>query len=313
MGLAGRRRCQLRLVFFGTSEFAVPILRAIHSSVSLVVTQPARPVGRRKEIASTPVALAAMDLDLPVATPERARATEFVAEVAAQRADALLVASYGQILSEAMLATAVRGGINFHASILPRYRGAAPIQRAILAGETDTGVTLMQMDKGMDTGDIIAVESLAIGETETEGELEARLAELSARMAEEWAQRIVSGDYPRRPQQADLATYAPKMTKEDGAIALDMPVEVAYRTFRASTPRPGCTLETRLGPLKVLACRIAGSAGAPGEVLAIDRGLTISLPGGALTLGRVQSPGKQPLAGNDFAHGKRLSIGDNLL
>lgn len=303
----------MRLVFFGASEFAVPILEAVHSSVSLVVTQPARPVGRKKELSPTPVERAALKLGLPLATPERARAEAFVNEVAAKRPDALVVASYGQILSEAMLGAAVRGGINFHASILPAYRGAAPIQRAILAGETQTGVTLMQMDKGMDTGDIIAVETLAVGEDETEGELETRLAKLSARMAKEWLARIVAGDYPRLPQDERLATYAPKMGREDGAISLDMPIEAAYRTFRASTPRPGCTLETRLGPLKIHACRRESLVGRPGDVLGIERGLTVSLQGGSLTLDRVQSPGKQPLAGNDFAHGKRLTVGDNLL
>jgi methionyl-tRNA formyltransferase len=257
--------------------------------------------------------MAAMELGIPVATPERARAKEFVKEVAAERPDALVVASYGQILSEAMLAAAIRGGINFHASILPAYRGAAPIQRAILAGETLTGVTLMQMDKGMDTGDIIASESLTIGPTETEGELEARLAQLAASMAHEWLARVVAGDYPRRPQDERLTTYAPKMGREDGVIALDMPVEAAYRIYRAATPRPGCTIETRLGSLKVHTCRTESLVGRPGEVLGIERGLTVSLQGGSLTLDRVQSPGKQPLAGNDFAHGKRLTIGDNLL
>jgi folate-dependent phosphoribosylglycinamide formyltransferase PurN len=189
----------MRLVFFGTAEFAVPALRAVAEQTVLAVSQPDRPSGRGMGLKASPVKLAAQELGLEVATPQKCRAPEFVEQLESLQADALIVAAYGQILSQSVLDSVRRGGINLHGSILPKYRGAAPIQRAILEGETQTGVTLMQMDRGMDTGDVIAISRTPIGPDETYGELQERLAETGAELLFEWLERIVAGDYPSDP------------------------------------------------------------------------------------------------------------------
>ncbi|MCH8274061.1 MAG: methionyl-tRNA formyltransferase [Armatimonadetes bacterium] len=304
----------MRLVFFGTSPFAVPALRAVAPDVVLVVTQPDRPAGRGRKLRATPVKEAAEELGLPVVAPERARNKEFVSSIRQLDADALLLAAYGQILPESLLGAARRGGINLHASALPYYRGAAPIQRALLAGETETGVTLMQMDKGMDTGDIIAIERLVIGPDETAGELEARLGEVAARMAKEWMRRIAAGDYPRTPQEHDNATLAPKMGRGEGELRFEMSAEEAYRRFRACTPRPGVSLATRFGGLRVRSARLDLSVSAQAGVAASvgDEGLTVGFADGGLRLKHVQLEGRKQVSGLDFANGVRLRPGDSL-
>ncbi len=301
----------MRLVYFGTSEFAVPALRAISQDVVLVVSQPDREAGRGRALRESPVKKATLEIGLQVATPEKCR--EIVDQVEELTPDALLVASYGQILPEAMLKAAKRGGVNLHASLLPKYRGAAPIQRAILDGETKAGVTLMQMDKGMDTGDIITIGETAIGPDETAGELESRLAAMAAEMAAEWMPRIAAGDYQGSPQESELASLAPKMTPEDGLISFDMDVEEAYRRFRACTSRPGCRLVTRHGRLKILECRPAGTEAAGGVVTNVEGGaITVGFYKGSLELRRVQPEGRGAVSGGDFANGLRLQVGASL-
>ncbi|MGI8922686.1 MAG: methionyl-tRNA formyltransferase [Fimbriimonadales bacterium] len=303
----------MRLVYFGTSNFAVPVLRALIGSIILVVSQPDGPSGRGKKLRVSPVKAAAEEIGIRVLTPESARGPEFVEHVRSLEPDALVVASYGQILSEALLQSAKRGGINLHASILPRYRGAAPIHRVILDGETETGVTLMQMDKGMDTGEIIAIERLPIGPYETTGELEVRLSSLAAGMAAKWLPTIVSGDYPRNPQNDVWATLAPKMNRDDGLLKFQMSAEEAYRRFRACTPRPGSRIKTRFGVVKVLEARNAQGSGEPGEVLATgNNGVAIAFGAGALVFLRVQLEGKQSISAYAFANGRRLSPGSSL-
>lgn len=227
--------------------------------------------------------------------------------------DALVVASYGQILSQQLLEAAKRGGINLHASILPKFRGAAPIARAILQGEIETGVTLMQMDKGMDSGDIISIERIAIGPDETAGQLESRLADLAAAMAAAWLPRIVAGPYPRTRQVHEQATLAPKIEKAEAAIDYEMTAEDAYGRFRAFTPRPGATLVGAREPLRILRCRIGEHSGSPGKVLALGpEGLTVGMTSGSLMLSDVQPAGKRAISWNDLANGWRLNLGDRL-
>lgn len=303
----------MRLAYFGTSEFAVPALRALSPYIELVVTQPSRPTGRGNRLVPTPVGATAEELGIPVESPVRARDAEFVEEIESRRFDALVVASYGQILSERLLGAADRGGINLHASVLPKYRGAAPIARAILAGETITGVTLMQMDKGMDTGDMIAVRELSIGCDETAGELEARLADTAAALASEWMLRIVAGDYPRMPQDHEAATLAPKIERAEARLDFGEASEMAYRRFRAFTPKPGAFVTTGQGDLKVLECCLGEGSGEPGTVLNVGRnGLQVAFSTGSLCLETVQPAGKMSISGNDFANGRRLVEGDRL-
>jgi methionyl-tRNA formyltransferase len=301
----------VKLVYFGTSEFAVPALIALSGSVALVVSQPDRPAGRGRNLRSSPVKMKAADLGLPVATPERASDPAFIDTIRAIRPDALVVASYGQILKESLLECAVRGGINLHASLLPKYRGAAPVQRAILAGESETGVCVMQMDKGMDTGDVIDSRATAIGADETAGELEARLAAIAADLAAEWLPQISAGSYPREPQSAAAATMAPKMTPQDGLIDVRDGASDAYRRFRACTPRPGCWIASSAGLVRVIEARLASDVAEPGTVAAVDSGsITLALSGGALRLLRVQPQGRSGQSAREYANGRRMSVGD---
>lgn len=305
----------MRLVFFGTSEFAVPALQALKDHVALVITQPDRPAGRGRQLQPSPIKLAATTLGLNIQTPPNAKDREFVADIRAIRPDALVVASYGQILSESLLESAKRGGINIHASILPYYRGAAPIQRAILAGETETGVTLMQMDKGMDTGDIIAVSKSPIGSDETAGQLEARLAQIGAELACEWMPKIVVGDYPRTPQDHSLATLAPRMSREDGRLTFDSDALEAFRRFRACTPRPGAWLRTNVGTINILRAELLPTIRLPiGTISKISpNGIEVAFRSGGIRLIEVQPEGRPTQSGRDFANGKRLKAGERLL
>lgn len=301
------------LAYFGTSAFAVPALLSLADHVELVVTQPSRPSGRGNKLLATPVGAAAGRLGIEIMSPEKAREQSFVEAIEAKEFDALVVASYGQILSERLLAAAKHGGINLHASLLPKYRGAAPINHAILAGDTETGVTLMQMDRGMDTGDIIDMRSIAIRPDETAGDLEPRLAALAAEMATEWMPKIASGDYPRSPQDHAFATIAPKIKSEDAVIRFDETAEVAYRRFRAFTPKPGARLALPGGPIKILRCRLGDMQGVAGTLLhKHDSGIEVAFATGSLILESLQPENKGPVSGNDYANGRRLVKGDRL-
>lgn len=300
----------MKIIFMGTAEFAVPPLRACSSHVCLVVTQPDRPSGRGHKLKASPVKQAALELGLPVETPEKARDPEFVATLRRFDADFLLVAAYGQILSESVLQSAKNGGINLHGSILPEYRGAAPIQRCLADGRHETGVTLMQMDKGMDTGDIIHIDKLRIQPGETYGQLQERLAEVAANMTSAWLERLTTGQYPRTPQNNALATYAPKITKEEAEIKASMTAETAHNHFRGFTPNPGAWMQTLAGPAKLLGCQVADESGEPGTVLQTQPELVIAMAQQSLVITQLQPAGKPAMSGRDFANGQRLKVGD---
>jgi methionyl-tRNA formyltransferase len=279
----------------------------------LVVTQPDRLGGRGMQMQVSPVKRAALECGLEVASPEKSRSPEFVEQLRSIRADALLVAAYGQILSTAVLESATRGGINLHGSILPRYRGAAPIQRAILNGESETGVTLMQMDRGMDTGNIIDVQRTSIDPNETALALTERLASLSARMAAEWMPRICAGEYPRTPQDDAQATVAPKVEKSEAELRCHRLARSEYNRFRAFTPSPGAFIRTRFGLVKISACRLGTQTGEPGVVLSTSLSCEVAFLGGSLLLQELQPEGKKRMTGKDFANGLRLRAGDSLV
>jgi methionyl-tRNA formyltransferase len=301
----------MKIVYFGTSDFAVPALRVLAPQVILVVSQPDRPSGRGMKLKPSPVKAVALQLGIPVETPERARDAEFVETIAALRADIHVVAAYGQILSMRLLETATRGGVNLHGSILPRYRGAAPIQRAIFEGETETGVTLMQMAKGMDTGDMIDIVRTPIHPDETYGELQERLSVLAASQVGDWIERLVAGDYPREVQDETLATYAPKIDRAETELSFTRSAGTEYRRFRAFTPNPSCFINTSLGRLKVTAARLATEVGEPGAILSLTP-LVVGFREGALQFDEVQPEGKPRLSASDWANGQRLVVGTNL-
>jgi len=302
----------MSLIYFGTGSFALPALKALAQSVSLVVTQPDRPSGRGMRLTPSPVKTLALELGLRVETPEKTRAAEFVSRLEAEGADALVVASYGQILSQRVLDSARCGGINLHGSILPKYRGAAPIQRCILNGDRETGITLMQMDKGMDTGDVIDILRTPIGTDETYGELQDRLSLIAAEMAREWLPRILAGDFNRIPQESQFATIAPKIDKAEAELSFDREGSEEYNRFRAFTPSPGAFLRTSLGTLRISKARLSALSGVSGTVLTTSP-LTIGFRSDAIELHEVQPEGKKRMSGKDFANGARLRPGSCLV
>ncbi|MCO5296684.1 MAG: methionyl-tRNA formyltransferase [Fimbriimonadaceae bacterium] len=303
----------MRVVFFGTGAFAVPALESMAPHLVLVVSQPDRPSGRGLRLHASPVKQRALELGLHVETPERSRAPEFVEHLRSLDADFLLVASYGQILSQAVLDSARQGGINLHGSILPAWRGAAPIQRCLEAGETVTGVTLMQMDRGMDTGDLINVCRVPIDPDETYGMLEERLARVAAAQVVLWAARLAAGAYTRRPQDSSRATLAPKVERHEARLRLAAPLSGEYNRYRAFTPNPGAFVETAHGRLRVWDARRRTGQGSPGDVVATSPELVVAFADGAMAWLEVQPEGKKRMSGRDFANGARIRAGDSLL
>lgn len=301
----------MKVVFFGTAEFAVPSLEAIAESCVLAVSQPDRPSGRGLELRPSPVKLRALELGLPFATPDRARDHSFIEQISQLKPDFLLVAAYGQILPVALLECGRHGGINLHGSILPKYRGAAPIQRCLLNGDHETGVTLMQMEAGMDTGPMIAVERLTIDPNETYGDLQIRLAQLAAQMTTDWKDRLCTGDYPKELQDHDESSHAAKMTKDDATLNWHGNAQSEFNRFRGSTPAPGAVLPSILGPIKLSKIRMAPGTGDPGEVLSLNP-LIVAFREGALELVEVQPSGRKRMSGRDFANGARLIVGSNI-
>lgn len=299
----------MRIVYFGTADFAVPALKAVSEHVTLVVSQPDRPKGRGLNLQPSAVKQAALDLGIPVQTPEKSRSPEFLPILEAEQADVFLVAAYGQILSQRVLDIPRCGCINLHGSILPRWRGAAPIQRAIEAGDTESGVTLMQMDKGMDTGEMIKIARTPIDADETAGELYVRLSEMAGGLAKEWMPKIVSGNYTRTPQDDSLATHAPKVEKADAELTSDLSTEVAYNRFRAFTPAPGVWMKTTSGIVKVHSARRNTRSGEPGVILDTQDGITLAFADGSICLKELQPEGKRRMSTKEFLNGAQITTG----
>jgi methionyl-tRNA formyltransferase len=300
----------MRLAFMGSPDFAVPALRALHAAgheIVAVYCQPPRPAGRGQAVRPCPVHAAAEALGLPVRTPARLRKDE--AEHEAFRAlnlDAAIVAAYGLILPQAMLDAPRRGCLNIHASLLPRWRGAAPIQAAILAGDPETGITLMQMDAGLDTGAMLLRESLPITRTTTATQLHDALAEIGARLA----LRALAENPPATPQPEEGATYAPKLTRDDGRLDWTHPAAALDRQVRALNPWPG-TFTTLAGEtLKILAATPEPGTGLPGTTL--DDALLVATGEGALRLTRIQAPGRAAMPAEAFLRGRPIPPGTKL-
>ncbi len=307
----------MRTVFFGTPEFAVPTLAAMVEAgyrPRMVVTQPARPVGRGKKIRQPPVADWALEHGIVVRQPEKVRQADFMAEIRELAPDLAVVVAFGQIFRRALLELPAHGCFNLHGSLLPSYRGAAPIQAAIAAGETRTGVTTMKMDAGMDTGPILLTAELDIGPRETTAELAPRLAELGSGLMVETLARLAAGTLRPRPQDHDLATYAPRLAKADGVVDWQLAARQIFNRWRAFTPWPGRTSELRGEPVKILEVEELERREpvAPGTVLGLAGGrLAVGCGDGTiLGLGRVQRPGRKGVSAADFYHGLRLAPGE---
>ena len=305
----------LRIIFMGTPDFSVPVLTALHEAghtIAAVYSQPPRPAGRRGlELTPSPVHRAAEVRGIPVRTPVDFRDPADVEAFRALEADVAVVVAYGLLLPESVLTGTRLGCYNGHASLLPRWRGAAPIQRAIMAGDTVTGMMVMKMDRGLDTGPVALTERVAIGDMMTAGELHDRLADVGARLMVEAMARLERGDLPLAPQPAEGVLYAAKIGKAESRIDFGKPARAVHDHIRGLSPFPGAwfTADThgKAERIKVLRSEIADGAGEPGTVL--DDRLAIACGTGAVRPLRLQRAGGKPLDLADFLRGTPLSPG----
>ncbi len=299
----------LRLVFMGTASFAVPTLEALYAAgheVAAVYTRPPRAAGRGHGLARSPVHEAAERLGLAVRTPPRLD-DDVRRAFAALGCDACVVAAYGLILPAAVLATPRLGCVNVHPSLLPRWRGPAPIPRTIEAGDSETGVTIIAIDEGIDSGPVLLVERVPVPERATAGSLHDILAELGARLLVAALAGLAAGTLAATPQPHTGVTYAAKPDKAEGRLDWRRPAAELDRLVRAFDPRPGAHFELAGHPVKALAAEVAEGGGAPGTLLADD--FTVACGAGTLRLTRVQGAGRAPTDGAAFLRGARVAVG----
>lgn len=296
----------VRIAFLGSPEFAVPTLEALASAHEVVgvVTQPDRPAGRGRVSTPPPVKAAALRLGLPVLQPPRLRAPEATAELARWTPGLIIVAAYGQILRPEVLELPLHGCLNVHASLLPRWRGASPIPAAILAGDLVTGITIMQMDAGMDTGGILAQAPLDIGPDDNAGSLTSRLASLGAALLLDTLPGYMDGRVKPQPQDETRATLSPLLNKEDGRLVFTRSAAELERQVRAFDPWPGTFLEWEDHRLAVLRAGVADLPGVPiGAVTRSGVLPAVGTPQGQLVLKLVQPAGRQPVPGDAYLRG----------
>ncbi len=314
----------LRIAFLGTPQFAVPTLRELLQSrhtVCGVVTQPDRPRGRGQRVSVAPVKALALEHQLPVAQPERLREPDVAQTLSAWQPDLGVVAAYGKLIPESLLQIPRFGMINVHASLLPRYRGAAPVHRAVMAGEVETGVTIMRVVKALDAGAMFARATLPIGPDDTSDVVEHALGELGARLLVQVADAIASGSAAEEPQDDALATYAAKITREDGAIDWSRSARRIHDQVRALYPWPHAYSYLDGARIILLKTRADGAdavrddvAAAPGTVIGVSREAihVATGDGGCLALLELQSEGKRPMAARDFVAGRQIAAGARL-
>jgi methionyl-tRNA formyltransferase len=310
----------MRLIFLGTPAFAVPTLEAIVAAghqVAAVLTQPDRPSGRGQNAAASPVKQAALGLGLTVYQPERVRRPEAVEVLRGIGCDAMVVVGYGQIIPQAAIDLAPLGIINVHASLLPKYRGAGPIQWAIVRGETRTGVTTMRIDAGLDTGDMLLKAETEIGPEENAVELGARMAPMGARLLVETLEGLRTGRIVAEKQDNAQATLAPLLKKEDGAIDWSAPAQAIHNRVRGLQPWPGAQTAFRGVPLRIWKTRRPGAdvgdrpTKRPGQFVGLKPPM-VACGAGSLELLEVQLEGRKRISAMDFANGQRLADNDIL-
>ncbi len=311
-----------RLVFFGTPVFAVPSLDALERigrAPDLVVTQPSRPVGRHRLIEPPPVARRAEELGLAVAQPERVRDEAFLDRIRALSPAVCVVVAFGQIFPRALLELPRLGCVNVHASLLPRHRGAAPIQAAIAAGDASSGVTTMLMEEGLDTGPVLMKRETAIAPDETAGTLSERLASMGGELLVETLERLEAGDLTPQPQDDGAATYARMLGRGDGRLDWEASAEALERLVRAYDPWPGTFTMYGEESVKILRASVAdvspvAERATPAEIVDVGREALFVRCGeqSVLALERVQRAGKRSVSGRELANGLRLAVGDRL-
>lgn len=302
----------MRIVFIGTGEIGVPVLHSLlnsqkHQLVG-VVTQPDKPVGREQRVEASAIKAALAGRVLPIFQPARIKHEEAVAEIRALAPDLIVVMAYGQILPLSVLQIPRVACLNLHASLLPRHRGAAPIQAAILADDRESGITVMYMDEGLDTGEILLQSGLEIAGNETGGSLHDRLAHIAPDALQEALTQLQQGRAPRLPQDPSRATYSPKLEREDGRIDWMEPAAVIQRKIRAYNPWPSCftLLRNETGrerKLKIFSADVITAKGAPGEILRSEDAVVIATKEGALALSEVQLEGKRRMGAVEFLRG----------
>jgi methionyl-tRNA formyltransferase len=304
----------VRVLFAGTPEFAARCLAKLLQSrhaVCAVMTQPDRPAGRGLAREASPVRKLAADLGIPTLQPVTLKDAGVVEELERLGLDAIATAAFGLILPQVVLDIPRRGAINVHASLLPRWRGAAPVQRALLAGDRETGVSIMQMDAGLDTGPVLLREKIRISESDTAGTLTERLAELGGALAVRALDGMEAGGLEAVPQAAEGVSYAAKVAKREARMIWREDASTAERRVRAFNPSPGAGARVRGVELKIWGAGVAEGKGEPGEVLSADeRGLRVACGAGALQLTELQRPGGKRLNAPEFLRGFRLSAGD---
>jgi methionyl-tRNA formyltransferase len=308
----------MRILFWGTPEFATPALLALigedHEVVG-VVTQPDRPKGRsRSTLVPSPVKAIALEEGIPIFQPERARGEEFIAQMRALAPDISVVVAYGQLLSQEIIDIPRLGTLNIHASLLPRWRGAAPIQAALLAGDEETGVSIQQMVLALDAGDVLFFTRTPIAPDETAGELTERLAELGAVAIIECLALMDLGDVRRKPQDPALVTVAPKISRTVARLNFTQPAVQVAREIRAYDPKPGAWALLRDAEVRLFGARVLPDRrGEPGEVLEVgEMGMVVACGSGAVAIENVHAAGKRRLAALDFAQGRGVAVGDYL-
>jgi methionyl-tRNA formyltransferase len=303
----------MRVVFIGTGGIGVPALQALLQSgehqLTGVVTQPDKPIGREQRIEPSPIKKALIGTEMPILQPARIKDRQSMEQIRALLPDIIVVMAYGQILPRTILEIPSLACLNLHASLLPRHRGATPIQAAIASGDSETGITVMYMDEGLDTGDILLQHKIDILPTDTGGSLHDRLAQIAPEVLLEALKLLAQGNAPRVPQDNSLATYAPKLSRENGRIVWTEAAKVVERKIRAYNPWPGAfaILTDRPGhelKLKILSAQIVDGKGRPGEALCADnRGLIVATGEKALSLQKVQLEGKSRMRAHDFVRG----------
>ena len=301
----------MRIVFMGSPEFSVPVLEALHTAgheIASVYCQPPRPAGRGKKDRPTAVQVRAEALGLPVRHPPSLKDAAAREAFAALNADVAVVVAYGLILPQAVLDAPARGCLNIHASLLPRWRGAAPIHRAILAGDAQTGVCIMQMEAGLDTGPVLLRDATAIGDEETTGDLHDRLSALGARLILDALQRLDS--LVPEPQPNHGVTYAAKIDKAEAALDWTRPAEDVSRQIRGLAPFPGAWTLAGDARIKLLGARVVDGSGRPGT--ALDDAFTIACGTGAVQVTRAQRAGKGVQAAGVFLNGHPIPAGTRL-
>jgi len=296
-----------KIVFMGSPDFAVPTLRglAAHYEMVGVVTQPDRESGRGHALKSPPIKLLADELGLNVIQPEKLRAPEAMNQLRLWSPNLIVVAAFGQILKPDVLALPPHGCVNVHASSLPRWRGAAPIQAAILAGDVETGVTIMSMDQGVDTGAIINQRTIKIEDDDSAGSLSKKLSHLGADLLIETLPRYLSGELNPQPQDESKATYAPMLKKENGLLDFKKPVEELVRSVNAFNPWPGAYVEWNGGMLKIHRAHAEAGNELEGQRLIYRGQPAVGARGGLLILDEVQPAGKKSMSGKAFLLGAR--------